>query len=32
MIDYIMLPDKAKLQISYVGDEGGIGFVGLKKL
>ena len=31
MVDFIVLPDKAKLNISYTGEEG-IGFLGLKKL
>lgn len=31
MIDFIILPDKAKLSITYTGEEG-IGFLGLKKL
>ena len=31
MIDFIILPDNAKLNISYTGEEG-IGFLGLKKL
>ena len=31
MVDFIILPDKAKLSISYTGEEG-IGFLGLKKL
>jgi len=31
MVDFIILPDKAKLSISYNGEEG-IGFLGLKKL
>ena len=31
MVDFIILPDKAKLNISYTGEEG-IGFLGLKKL
>ena len=31
MIDFIILPDKAKINISYTGEEG-IGFLGLKKL
>ena len=31
MVDFIILPDKAKLSITYTGEEG-IGFLGLKKL
>ena len=31
LVDFIILPDKAKLSISYNGEEG-IGFLGLKKL
>ena len=31
MVDFIILPDKAKISISYTGEEG-IGFLGLKKL
>ena len=31
LVDFIILPDKAKLSISYTGEEG-IGFLGLKKL
>ena len=31
MVDFIFLPDKAKLSISYTGEKG-VGFLGLKKL
>ena len=32
LVDYLMLPDQAKISVSYVGDEGGVGFIGLKKM
>jgi hypothetical protein len=32
MIDYISLPDKARLSVSYSGEEGAEGFFGIKKL
>jgi hypothetical protein len=32
MIDYISLAEKARISVSYSGDEGGDGFFGIKKL
>jgi hypothetical protein len=32
MIDYISLPEKARISVSYSGEEGADGFFGIKKL
>lgn len=32
MIDFIVLPAKAKITIAYTGDQGAEGFLGLKRL
>ena len=32
IVDFLMLPEQCKIGVSYTGIEGGIGFLGLKKL
>lgn len=32
MIDYICIPEKSRIAISYSGEEGGEGFFGMKKI
>ena len=31
MVDFVLLPDNAKLSVSYTGEKG-IGFLGIKKI
>jgi len=32
LIDYVCLPERARISVSYSGDEGGEGFMGIRKI